>query len=305
MNFGSVDTNLLDSIDLSIPADPKSTSEILKNAKKTQSKTPNIRVGGAKWGRKDWVGKIYEKGTKEKDFLEHYAKVFNVIEMNSLFYRLQPDSVINGWVSKVGRDFLFCPKFYQGITHIKRLKNAEEFTNAFLKSISNFGKHLGPSFLQLADNFLPKNFEILEAYLKSLPKDFDLYLEVRHKDWFEKENREKLFNLLHDCNMGWVLTDTSGRRDVLHMQMPVPRTFIRYVGENLHPTDFTRVDDWAKRIKKWKTAGIHDVYFFIHQREELYAPELAKYTIETFNKVCDLTIPVPQFADEDKGELFK
>lgn len=302
MNFGSVDPSLLGTIDLSIPADPKSTAEVLKKAKKNQPKPPIIRVGGAKWGRKDWVGKIYEKGTKEKDFLEHYAKVFDTIEMNSLFYRIQPESVIKGWVSKVGNDFLFCPKFYQGITHIKRLKNAEEFTNIFLKSISGFGEHLGPSFLQLADNFLPKNFDILAAYLKSLPKDLDLFIEVRHKDWFEKENRDKLFDLLQECNMGWVLTDTSGRRDVLHMQMPVPRVFVRYVGENLHPTDYKRVDDWAKRIKKWKEGGIHAVYFFIHQREELYAPELAKYTIETFNKVCGLNIPPPRFAGE--GGLF-
>ncbi|HYM20132.1 MAG TPA: DUF72 domain-containing protein, partial [Candidatus Kapabacteria bacterium] len=182
MEFGKVDGELLGEVDFSIPPDPESTKQVLKQNKKRQPKQPEVRIGGAKWGRKDWVGTIYPKGTKEADFLEYYARTFNTIEMNSLFYRIQPPSVVEKWVAKVGKDFTFCPKFYQGITHIKRLKNAEEWTGAFLESIEGFGKHLGPSFLQLSDNFGPKNFDVLESYLYLLPKDLDVFVEVRHKE---------------------------------------------------------------------------------------------------------------------------
>jgi len=45
--------------------------------------TPQIYVGCAKWGRKDWVGKIYPEGIKESDFLKLYGKHFNSIELNA------------------------------------------------------------------------------------------------------------------------------------------------------------------------------------------------------------------------------
>ncbi|HYM20090.1 MAG TPA: DUF72 domain-containing protein, partial [Candidatus Kapabacteria bacterium] len=117
------------------------------------------------------------------------------------------------------------------------------------------------------------------------------------------ENTNRLFELLNSTNKGWVITDTSGRRDCLHMQNPVPRAFIRFVGNNMHKTDAQRVNDWAKRTKQWLTDGMHSVYFFIHQHDELYAPPLSQYAIKKFNEVCKLTIPVPVFVEEkNKGE---
>ncbi|MBS1902764.1 MAG: DUF72 domain-containing protein [Bacteroidetes bacterium] len=298
MEFGKVETSLLESVNFRLPPDPQSSRSVLAAAKKKRPKKPIVKVGGAKWGRKDWINKIYPKGTKEANFLEVYASMFETIEMNSLFYRIQPSSVVEKWTTKVGPNFTFCPKFYQGITHIKRLKDAEEWTNAFLNSISGFGKHIGPSFIQLSDNFGPKNFDILSAYLSSLPTDLDVFLEVRHKDWFLPEHTERLFALLRERNQGWVITDTSGRRDCLHMQLPVPRAFIRYVGNNLHPTDFTRIDEWAERTREWLDQGMHSVYFFVHQHDELYAPELLHYSTKRFNEVCGATMPVPKLLTE-------
>jgi hypothetical protein len=69
-------------------------------------------------------------------------------------------------------------------------------------------------------------------------------------DWFGKDAiREELFTTLKEINMGAVITDTSGRRDCAHMHLTIPKAFIRYVGNSLHPTDYTRTDAWIERMK--------------------------------------------------------
>src|SRR5690606_6342034 len=107
MDFGKVNSNDLESIDFKLPPDHAATANILSGKK--SSRKPEIRVGCAKWGRKDWIGKIYPAGTKEKDFLSLYAKQFNCIELNATFYRIPTVAQITGWKEKVGKDFKFCP----------------------------------------------------------------------------------------------------------------------------------------------------------------------------------------------------
>jgi len=62
MEYGRIDEKLLGKVKLSLPEDHGQTGKVLAKLKKT-AKT-NMYVGCAKWGRPDWVGKIYPKGTK-------------------------------------------------------------------------------------------------------------------------------------------------------------------------------------------------------------------------------------------------
>lgn len=289
MQFGKLEPAELDTLDLSLPPDSELTIRTLAKAKEA-AHTPEVRVGGAKWGRPDWIGKLYPKGTKQKDFLETYAKLFDCIELNAMFYQLYSPDTIRGWADRVGPNFKFCPKFNQGITHLRRLKGAEHLTSAFLESIEAFGAKLGPAFMQLHDNFGPKNFDTLATYLRSLPDDLDLFIEVRNKEWYAPAEAERLATLLTERNAGWVISDTAGRRDCVHMHLPVPRAFVRFVGANLHPTDFSRTDKWAHRIYTWMSNGIESVYYFIHQEDEKNLPELAAYTVKKFREVCGLSL---------------
>ncbi len=165
-----------------------------------------------------------------------------------------------------------------------------------------FGDKFGPLFLQVGDNFTPKSLPDLKAYLENLPKDVPVFLELRHKEWFAiPENKQDIFNLLHQLNIGAVITDASGRRDVVHMELPTPHAFLRFVGNSLHPTDYVRVDEWVERIKQWQQMGLQSVWFFMHQHDERYSPELADYVIEQLNKHLGLSLQRPKFMDRDKG----
>lgn len=302
MEFGKIDQNLLDTIDFSLPEDGRYTK-----GRKTTSKETKLYVGAAKWGRKEWVGLIYPNRTKEADFLDHYVQNFNGIELNTTHYQIYPSTTILKWVDKVqGRDFLFCPKFPQSISHYSDLSSerATGETDRFLSSIVNFGKHLGPLFLQLSERYTSQRKDALYSYLKKLPWDLDITLEVRHPEWFKSgEVRNELFDLLNELSIGVVITDVAGRRDCLHMEITSPIVFIRFVGNGLHPTDYSRIDEWIIRIKSWMKKDLKAIHFYMHQPDELYTPHLVKYMVEQLNLKCGLKLKIPNLM-EQSGSLL-
>ena len=302
MEFGKIDRNLLDKVNFRLPEDGIFTQQ-LKPAKEQ----PKLFLGGAKWGRKEWVGLIYPAKTKESEFLDYYIQNFNGIELNTTHYQIYPATTIQKWTDKAsGTNFKFCPKFPQSISHYSDLTSAKALadTDRFLASVVNFGAHLGPSFLQLSERFGPQRREALFNYLQKLPKDFPVTLEVRHPDWFGKpEIRTELFQVLNELSIGSVITDVSGRRDCMHMEVTSPITFIRFVGNGLHPTDYERVDDWVKRIKSWLEKDIREIHFYMHQPDELYTPQLTDYLVRELNKQCGLSLAAPKLI-ETTGDLF-
>ena len=78
MEFGKITDEALSAVQFNLPPDNPETMRILSALPKSK---PSVYVGCAKWGRKDWVGKIYPEGTKESHFLELYARNFNSIEL--------------------------------------------------------------------------------------------------------------------------------------------------------------------------------------------------------------------------------
>lgn len=301
MDFGRVPENELNKVDFRLPPEPPINQTVLKGKK---AKNPEVHIGCAKWGRKEWIGKIYPKGTKEKDFLEEYVKHYNSIELNATHYKLYKAADLQKWIDKVkDKDFKFSPKVYQGISHFGSFKDKQFLTDTFLEGIVTFGKHLGPIFLQVSDKFGPKRKDELFEYLGSLPKDVQFFLEVRHPDWFVKPTSEELFQKLKQLKIGAVITDTAGRRDCCHMHLTIPKTFIRYVGNSLHKTDFPRIDAWVERMKYWLDNGIQEINFFMHMHDEATSPELTVYLVEKMNKVCGLNLTAPKFVN-GQSKLF-
>ena len=306
MDFGSVPISEIGKVDFTLPKDSAFTKQILKQSKPT--KQPLIYIGCAKWGRKDWIGKIYPEKTKDADFLQEYVKHFNSIELNATHYKMPEASGIRKWAAKAkGLDFKFCPKVSKNISHFGNLApspNLERQTKDFIIAVSAFEEHLGPVFLQLSDKFSPAGKDNLFSYLRLLPKDLNLFLEVRHPDWYgNKKIRTELLNVMRENNVGAIITDTTGRRDLVHMELTIPKTFIRFVGNNLHPSDYTRLDEWVKRIKSWIGKGLQEVYFFMHHTEERNSPELCDYFIEQMNNYCGTNVKRPKFIKKENAQL--
>ena len=96
MEFGRVQEIELDNIDFTLPADPLFNKAVLKGKKVNN---PKIYIGCAKWGRTEWVGKIYPPKAKEKDFLQHYVQHYNCIELNATHYKVYGAEGIKKWAA--------------------------------------------------------------------------------------------------------------------------------------------------------------------------------------------------------------
>ncbi|MEN9569607.1 MAG: hypothetical protein RL172_838 [Bacteroidota bacterium] len=303
MDFGRVPEALLNDIDFSLPAEPVFNATVL-NGKRV--KQPAVYLGCAKWGREEWVGKIYPFKTKEKDFLKQYVAHYNSIELNATHYKVYGEAGIKKWAANAaGKNFKFCPKMYQGVTHRGPLNNKQFISNEFFRGIAAFGEFLGPVFIQVSDAFSPKRIDELFNYLNTLPTDLQFFVEVRHPGWFKDVTiSEAFFSQLQALNMGAVITDTAGRRDCAHMHLTLPKAFIRYVGNSLHSSDYTRCDAWVQRIKYWLDNGLQELYFFMHMHEEATSPELTVYLVDKMNEALGLNLIKPTFvstAPQQKG----
>ncbi|MDG3581953.1 MULTISPECIES: DUF72 domain-containing protein [Galbibacter] len=298
MKFGKV--NNPENIDFKLPKDHPETEVILKK-KKTKTAKLKVHVGCAKWNKQDLKG-FYPRGTKDE--LSYYSSQFNSIEMNSTFYRNFPIDQFDKWYEKVPADFKFFPKVNQMVSHMKRLIEPEKFLPEYLDGVSHFKDKLGTIFLQMHNNFGPKNFDRVIHFIEQWPKEFGLAVEFRHTDWFNDEKvAQELYHLLEENNVTNVLVDTAGRRDLLHMRLTTNEAFIRYVGAN-HATDYERLDDWVNRLKIWHDEGLSNINFFVHQNLEKESPLLSAYFIKKLNKELGTDLKIPKTKDGENPKLF-
>ncbi|MNX86478.1 hypothetical protein D3C86_1183630 [compost metagenome] len=203
---------------------------------------------------------------------------------------------VETWKKKTPADFKFFPKVPQSISHFSRLLNATDKVKLFTDAVVRFDEKLGMVFLQMHDNYSPKDMARLKLFLHDWPKDVPLALEVRNKDWFSKaEVTNELYTLLEETSVTNVLVDTAGRRDMLHMRLTTPVAFIRYVGAN-HASDYARLDNWIEVLKLWRDNGLQKLYFFIHQNVEIESPLLATHFIKKMNETFDLNLKYPNKA---------
>lgn len=301
MQFGKVET--VEGINLSLPADHKETLTVL--GAKPPVKTLKIAVGCAKWNKQD-LKNFYPKGVKDE--LAYYSSQFNSIELNATFYQAYGPEQFEKWKEKTPAGFKFFPKIPQTISHLKRLNDVKIITEEFCNAAAHLEEKLGMVFLQLHDNFKPKDVDRLEKFVREFPKGIPLAVELRNTEWFtNKAEADRVCELFKKYKVTNIIVDTAGRRDLIHMRLTTPVAFVRYVGAN-HASDYTRLDPWVKRIVKWHKAGLRELYFFIHQNHEVASPLLSAYFIKELNAAlkADLHIPLlpDQLAGKKQPQLF-
>ncbi|QNL50100.1 DUF72 domain-containing protein [Olivibacter sp. SDN3] len=298
MKFGQVEDP--GKIDFSLPSTHPDTISLLKNHK-LETKDFHVSVGCAKWNKQDLKG-FYPRGVKDE--LAYYATQFNAIELNATFYNSPSKEQVLTWKNKTPSDFRFFPKIPNQISHFRRLLHVTEPTLAFCDAISFFEEKLGMVFLQMHDNFGPKQFDRVKEYLAEFPVGTPLAVEVRNQEWFKDvEASNSFFSLLESKKVTNVIVDTAGRRDMLHMRLTTPHAFIRFVGAN-HETDYARLEEWLDRITEWRKYGLQSLYFFVHQHVEKESPLLSAYFIQKLNKLFDLDLKVPNGKNDPEQTVL-
>jgi len=293
MKFGKVES--IEGIDFSLPPEPEKNKEVLERLPQSEAK---MYFGCTSWGMKEWKGRYYPEKTPVKNFLLEYGKQFNSIELNTTHYGTPKEETLAKWYDETPDDFLFCPKIHKAISHRKLLGTDSDIIENTIATLSLLKEKLGPCFMQLPPYFDYDRKDILETFLQAFPDYCDLGIELRHESWFDDSDKtEELQELCIKYGKTLLITDVSGRRDVLHMRLCGDYLMIRFVGNGLHPTDYTRVDEWIDRIHYYTQNGVKNIFFFPHEPDNLLAPDLANYICKKIKEKTAIMTRGPKKID--------
>ncbi len=272
MHFGRVDS--FSGLDLTLPPDQRRTSRFLNIA---WGQSGFIRTGAPLWGCPGWVEKVYPLGTKPRDYLFHYSKMYNTIEFNASFYSIPGKAQIEEWLRVVPNEFHFCVKMSQLVSaHLRKRSYDNEILN-FLRMLEHLGDHAGLPFIQLPETFSRNYSDDLLILLEKLPKSLNIAFEFRHPSWFTNHMlHDHVINLLYKHGKSTVISDTPGRRDAVHLSLTQPYVMIRFLAYFNSGKDESRIRNWIKKLTLWRQRGIK-IYFFVHEPNHNVIPDILSY----------------------------
>jgi uncharacterized protein YecE (DUF72 family) len=169
---------------------------------------PKLYVGTSGWAYPSWKPDFYPEKLAQKKFLNFYASKLNAVEVNYSFRQLVKETTVQNWIAETPEHFRFSIKAHQVLTHIKRLKDSEEFLKLFLgklESLERVGR-LGPLLFQLPPNF-KADHTVLAEFLKSLPRTVRAAFEFRHDSWFT----DATWDTLRERNVALCVAETEER----------------------------------------------------------------------------------------------
>ena len=232
-----------------------------------------LRLGTQGFAFDDWVGPLYPLGTPKADFLEAYARHFSTVEIDSTFYGLPRQRVVEAWAARTPADFRFSAKFPRTITHDKKLEGADEEARLFVEGMQALGDKLAVLTLQFAYDFTPDFSGRLASFLGRLPEGPRYAVEIRNRRWLTPHLKDMLSqyqaalvlqDLYYMPRMDWT---TSGF------------TVIRWLGKrsDIQRLDRIQIDRtaeltrWADRVRTFLEAGI-DVYGYFNNHYAGHSP---------------------------------
>ena len=239
----------------------------------TDLASDRIRIGVQGFSPKDWVGTFYPPGFSSRQFLPFYAQAFDTVELNATFYAIPSASTVRSWATRTPPAFVFTAKMPQGITHDKRLLDAEEEVSAFLDTMKLLDDKLGPILIQFPRSFTRRFEDNLRAFLPLLPRDMRFAVEFRTQQW----NNDEVFELLRQFDVAWCINDWQDLPPVI--QTTTDFTYLRLVGFHREFSYLGRVQrDRSQELASWATtirdlaAKVNRIYVYVNNHYAGHAP---------------------------------
>ena len=206
-----------------------------------------MRIGTSGWHYDDWAGLVYPKGLPRRRWFEHYATLFDTVEINASFYRLPSEKMIAGWCDQAPPEFEYAAKGSRFTTHnLKiggdRLPDSVELVTGRLRPLE---PHLGVVLWQLPPN-LHRDVDRLDRFMALLPTWVRHAIEFRHPSWTD----DAVDRAMADHEVARVWTSSS-----FAAQPPVRTTdlvYLRFHGlsDDAYRHDYTdaEMQPWAERV---------------------------------------------------------
>jgi uncharacterized protein YecE (DUF72 family) len=171
-----------------------------------------IRVGTCAWSDHE---EYFPKSLPSGDRLAYYARHFDIVEVDSSFYHLQPPKWYAGWAAKTPAHFVFNVKAYGAMTkHYREPRPGEEDIGevfrrfeASVQPLREAGK-LRALHFQFPPWFTckPENKEWVHFCRDWFPRDI-VAVEFRHNSWFLGANRDDTLAMLKQIQAVNVVCD--------------------------------------------------------------------------------------------------
>jgi uncharacterized protein YecE (DUF72 family) len=218
-----------------------------------------VHIGCSGWNYPHWRERVYPKGVPASRWLEHYARMFDTVEVNNTFYRLPSKDAVAGWVEQTPDGFVFTVKASRYLTHMKRLTDLGRGVKRFYERIDPLVKSpkLGTVLWQLPENF-KRDDERLARALDRLPPGRHCF-EFRHESWFVAE----VYELLGRHGVALVIGDHP-KRPFQTYELTADWTFIRFhYGSRGRGGNYSEreLDTWKRRIAAWRRGAEVYAYF--------------------------------------------
>ena len=226
-----------------------------------------VWIGCSGWDYADWRRRVYPQGLPPTRWLEHYARLFDTVEVNTTFYRLPRRESVARWVEQTPEDFVFAVKMSRYVTHIKRLADLEGRLARFYERIEPLveSPKLGPVLWQLPPTF-KRDDELLASALELLPEGRHCF-EFREPSWYADE----VYALLREHGVALVIPD-SPKYPFRTLELTADWTFLRFHhGSRGRRGNYSvsELEEWAQRIEAWRREV--DVYAYFNNDWEGFA----------------------------------
>jgi uncharacterized protein YecE (DUF72 family) len=236
-----------------------------------QTQLHPAHVGCSGWNYRDWRGSFYPAKLPARRWLEHYARHFDTVEVNTTFYRLIARDAVAHWVEQTPESFIFAVKASRYLTHVRRLGSIADGVERFYERLQPMleGGRLGPVLWQLPENF-HKDLERLAGCLEQLPQGLHAF-EFRHPSWFSPD----VYELLRENEAALVVGDHPQRRFQSY-EATAPWRYVRmHYGSRGRRGNYSPAElrTWAERLHRWRADGPVFVYF--NNDWEAFAPRNA------------------------------
>jgi len=246
-----------------------------------------LHIGTAGWSYPDWRGTVYPASRKTGfNELSYIAAFFNTIEINTTFYRIPAQAMVENWAARVQKhkNFKFCVKLWNAFTHGEEIPSRDtvkQFKDA-LSPLEQAGK-MGVLLVQFPWRFKKDKKNI--KHLLEVTSQFDCFttvVEFRHASWMDR----MALDLLRDTSLAFANIDQPviGRSIPLTAHVTAPVTYLRLHGRN---------------YKTWfaKDSGRDARYDYLYSESEI---ESWRPTIESLTSQSEQTFII--FNNHFRGQ---
>src|SRR5688572_21310101 len=171
------------------------------------------RLGTMGFSYGDWARPFYPPGTKPGDYLAHYARHFNAVELDTTFHAVPPADRFHRWAEVTPDGFRFAVKTPRTVTHDVPPDRGVAPMLEFLDAARALGEKLGVVLIQYPPHFEADQFQRLATFLAALPREVRFAVELRNRTW----GAQRTLDLLREHRCCLVAAEYLSRPGRIHL----------------------------------------------------------------------------------------